>query len=256
MRQWIATPTERGTAALTELVGALGDPGFAAQALAQVRALLPAASLSIYRLGTRPALLMTASTEAHDRTVDCWRAYLSGPIRTDRSLDGDMPGGPARPRVCHVVASEVAPEHRARVYEAHGMAERVSVVRHQADGALLAINFYRHLGQRAFGDAALQDFGEVAGAVLALTEKQLALRQPIASTIAGPGDRDRLLARCPTLTPRELDVCERLLRGLTHDGIAADLGLTVPTVKTYRNRAFQRLGIHFRNELFARLRDA
>jgi DNA-binding CsgD family transcriptional regulator len=38
---------------------------------------------------------------------------------------------------------------------------------------------------------------------------------------------------------------------MTQDGIASDLGLTVPTVKTYRNRAFARLGIHFRNELFA-----
>jgi DNA-binding CsgD family transcriptional regulator len=43
----------------------------------------------------------------------------------------------------------------------------------------------------------------------------------------------------------------RLLRGMTYDGIAADLGLSVPSVKTYRNRAFERLGIHFRNELFA-----
>lgn len=249
MRQWTAAPSQRATAVLTDLVGALGEPGFAAQALAQVRALLPAASLSVYRLGPRPALLMTASTEARDRTVDCWQAYLAGPIDGDRSLQAPSPEGQAR--VCHVVAAEVAPEHRARVYEAHGMAERVSVVRREADGALLAVNFYRHLGQRPFGDAALQDFGEVAGAVLALTEKQLALRQPLAAA----GDRARLLARCPALTPRELDVCERLLRGLTHDGIAADLGLTVPTVKTYRNRAFQRLGIHFRSELFARLRD-
>lgn len=37
---------------------------------------------------------------------------------------------------------------------------------------------------------------------------------------------------------------------MTQDGIASDLGLSVPTVKTYRNRAFARLGIHFRNELF------
>ena len=53
------------------------------------------------------------------------------------------------------------------------------------------------------------------------------------------------------LTPRELDVCARLLVGMTQDGIASDLSLSVPTVKTYRNRAFSRLGIHFRNELFA-----
>ena len=34
-------------------------------------------------------------------------------------------------------------------------------------------------------------------------------------------------------------------------GIADDLALSVASVKTYRARAFDRLGIHFRNELFA-----
>lgn len=53
------------------------------------------------------------------------------------------------------------------------------------------------------------------------------------------------------LTGRERDVCERLLKGWTHDGIAADLRVSPATVKTYRDRAFARLGIHHRNELFA-----
>ncbi|RYF71942.1 MAG: LuxR family transcriptional regulator, partial [Comamonadaceae bacterium] len=48
----------------------------------------------------------------------------------------------------------------------------------------------------------------------------------------------------------------RLLRGLTLEGIAADLDLALPTVKTYRQRAFTRLGIHFRNQLFARVLQA
>ena len=67
-----------------------------------------------------------------------------------------------------------------------------------------------------------------------------------------PALRERLLRAHAALTGRELDVCARLLQGMTHEGIASDLGLSVPTVKTYRNRAFARLGIHFRNELFAR----
>lgn len=62
--------------------------------------------------------------------------------------------------------------------------------------------------------------------------------------------RMRLLQAQPDLTPRELDVCARLLQGMTHEGIACDLCLSLPTVKTYRNRAFARLGIHFRSELF------
>jgi DNA-binding NarL/FixJ family response regulator len=68
--------------------------------------------------------------------------------------------------------------------------------------------------------------------------------------------RKRLLAACPALTPRELDVCERLLLGWSHDGVAADLGLSTATVKTYRTRAFGRLGLHFRSELFARFGTA
>ena len=55
----------------------------------------------------------------------------------------------------------------------------------------------------------------------------------------------------PALNGHELDVCERLLRGWTYDGIAADLGLGLATVKTYRARAFDRLGLHFKSELFA-----
>ena len=65
------------------------------------------------------------------------------------------------------------------------------------------------------------------------------------------GRKDGYVTVGHPVTPRELDVCVRLLRGMTYDGIASDLGLSVPSVKTYRNRAFDRLGIHFRNELFA-----
>jgi len=38
--------------------------------------------------------------------------------------------------------------------------------------------------------------------------------------------------------------------GMTHAGIAADLGIKESTVKTYRSRAFDRLGINFRSQLF------
>jgi len=51
------------------------------------------------------------------------------------------------------------------------------------------------------------------------------------------------------MTVRELDVCERLLTGMTQDGVAADLGLGLSSVKTYRNRAFARLGIRWRSQL-------
>lgn len=61
---------------------------------------------------------------------------------------------------------------------------------------------------------------------------------------------DRLSSLCMGLTPREVQVCARLLSGMTYEGVAIDLGLCLPTVKTYRIRAFGRLGIHFRSQLY------
>jgi DNA-binding CsgD family transcriptional regulator len=136
------------------------------------------------------------------------------------------------------------------------VAERVSIVRQQADDTVFAINFYRHVHQRAFSDGQVAALEGLAPALLALTQKHLALAQLPAPALAGPAVSLQSLAQRlkrinGQLTARELDVCARLLQGMTQEGVAADLGLGLPTVRTYRNRAFARLGIHFRNELFA-----
>lgn len=245
------------------LIDEIGQPGFGTAALEGVQAVLPAASWSVYRLGTDPALLLSASCGVPDTTRDCWRAYLSGPHRADRSF-GPMTLLSARtPHLCHLDAQEAPAEHRAKVYDAHGITERLSLAQ-AAEGGMLAINFYRHAHQPAFGPTALERLGALAPALLAIVRKHVALSGPAASSSADlqamaavPADLEaRLLRLCPTLTAREQAVCVRLLRGLTLEGIAADLELALPTVKTYRQRAFARLGIHFRNELFARVLQA
>lgn len=254
MRHWVP-PAAPEAALLTGLVHALGLPEFRAELLDRVREVVPASSCSVYRLGARPRLFLSGSAGVPDTTRDCWRAYLSGPHRADRSLlPGEGAAASGQPVVSHITAREVPPEHRMRVYEAHGVAERVSVVQRVDDGAVFAVNFYRHAQERPYTDGQLEAFGSVAGAVLALTRKHVALAGG-APDAASPEDlhRRQLLALCPALTARELDVCERLLRGMTQEGVAADLGLSLPTVKTYRNRAFARLGIHFRSELSALL---
>ena len=127
-------------------------------------------------------------------------------------------------------------------------AERLSIAERASDGSVFALNFYRHEHQRPLADRHLADFSELSAALLALAQKHIALVRPAPVADAR---RQRLLAHAPDLTGRELDVCLRLLQGLTQDGTAADLGLSAATVKTYRNRAFARLGIQHRNQLFA-----
>ncbi|MFT3721448.1 helix-turn-helix transcriptional regulator [Pseudorhodoferax sp.] len=256
MRKWTPAAWRHAGApagAMAPLIDSLGEDDFCARLLRQLHPVLPAASWSVYRVGPgcAPRLFMSAALDIPDTTRACWHAYLSGPVRGDRSLRFD-PDAAQRVQLCHITAGEVADEHRARVYEAHGMVERVSIVQHGEDQALFAVNFYRHAHQRALSDAQIGDFEQLAPALLALARKQVALRPPAPPQPPSPEDlRARLLQLDGGLTARELDVCTRLLRGMTQDGIAADLGLSATTVKTYRNRAFARLGIHFRNELFA-----
>jgi DNA-binding CsgD family transcriptional regulator len=53
------------------------------------------------------------------------------------------------------------------------------------------------------------------------------------------------------LTPREREVCERILLGYTSIGIGLDLNIALSSVLTYRKRAYEKLGIAAQNELFA-----
>lgn len=69
---------------------------------------------------------------------------------------------------------------------------------------------------------------------------------------ASPDPGPSLGARFPELTPREVDVLERIADGRTNPQIAAELFLTVPTVKSYVNQVFAKLGVRTRAEAVAR----
>jgi DNA-binding NarL/FixJ family response regulator len=75
-----------------------------------------------------------------------------------------------------------------------------------------------------------------------------ALGSPTLSTTPTPVS---VRERFPDLTPREADVLERIADGRTNPEIAAELFLTVPTVKSYVNQLFQKLGVRSRAEAVA-----
>lgn len=74
-----------------------------------------------------------------------------------------------------------------------------------------------------------------------------------AAAPAEPDPGPALGARFPDLTPREVDVLERIADGRTNPEIAAELFLTVPTVKSYVNQVFAKLGVRTRAEAVARV---
>jgi DNA-binding NarL/FixJ family response regulator len=76
---------------------------------------------------------------------------------------------------------------------------------------------------------------------------------PGSAAPAGADPGRSLGARFPDLTPREVDVLERIADGRTNPQIAAELFLTVPTVKSYVNQVFAKLGVQTRAEAVARV---
>ncbi|PPE68690.1 response regulator transcription factor [Caldimonas thermodepolymerans] len=248
-----SAPAGAPQAALAGVIEGIGEDGFAEHGLRELNRGLPAASWSVYQVwhDRPPVLHLSSSLGVADTTRDCFGAYRDGLYLRDRSFDALRQVAPGHAAVLRMGAED-APneEHRERIYRRHRMIERLSVARREADGSLLAVNLYRHAHQPRFSGDELDAFTTMATSLLAAVRRHLALVESVRQPPWNP--REAMARACPALTQRELDVCERLLRGWSYDGVAADMGLSVATVKTYRARAFERLGLHFRSELFAR----
>lgn len=110
------------------------------------------------------------------------------------------------------------------------------------------VNFYRIASQGRFGDEQRQRLEAIAPAIAA----------SVARHFQGSATPDQTLAtlfatRAPlsALTPRERDVCRRILSGLSSEAISQALGISLHSTLTYRKRAYDRLGISSQSELFA-----
>lgn len=231
-------------AALSGLVGCIGTDAFGSQGLQQLNRWLPAAWWAVYRLldDAPPALHALGSVGVTDRTRQSWQVYRDSLYRFDDSFQAARDHlTQHRIALLHRHSSEIPMRHRAEIYSRNGLRERLSIVTEQAGSGLLAINLFRHESQPAFSDSEIDHVRLLSPVVLSCVERHVALyrqSQPAAG----------VLERLP---PRERAVCERMLKGWTHEGIAADLGISAGAVKTYRDRAFEKLGVRHRNELFA-----
>ncbi|MBL0944488.1 MAG: LuxR family transcriptional regulator [Hydrogenophaga sp.] len=229
---------------LTGFIGTVGADDFGQRALAQLNQLLLVSSWSVFRLhDDRPPSMPASGTYGlPDHTGDSWKTYRESLYQRDQTFVAARDQARHTPEMLvHWNAREIPRPHRERIYTRAGLRERLSLIGRDSEPGLLSVNLYRHEGQRPFSDDEIDAVGSATSLLLACVKRHIALSSVATQT------RSALDA----LTRREREVCERLLKGLTYDGIAADMGVSAGTVKTYRNRAFERLGIHHRNQLFA-----
>lgn len=137
-------------------------------------------------------------------------------------------------------------DYRHQCYTAVRLDDRVSVSDTRNDRTL-RINLYRPAGN-AFTDDEIDRIGDRAPLMLELVRRH-ADQQATSRPNSHAYYHERLAAAAPALTPREADVCAAIIRGVTSEGIALELGVGLNTVLTYKKRAYARLNISSQNQL-------
>ena len=120
-----------------------------------------------------------------------------------------------------------------------GIIDKITVLA-QGDHEVIGINFYRFEENGRFiisEDKLRRDFWTLVSKILLLHYSD---KQPT-----------QLNSPLNSLSGREKEICEAILRGLTTDAIAWELNVASSTVNTYRKRAYEKLGINSKSALFA-----
>jgi DNA-binding NarL/FixJ family response regulator len=136
--------------------------------------------------------------------------------------------------------------YRTHCYTSAGLEDRISLSEAR-NGRTLRVNLYRYRGKAFCSEDAARIF-DSAKLLLALIRRH---DQEASAPALDSSDhcRMRLAAIAPSLPARELDVCTSIVNGVTSEGIALALNVSINTVFTYRKRAYARLGISSQNEL-------
>ena len=166
----------------------------------------------------------------------------------------------------------------ARLGQARHVAARLAELADHVDGDLVATRAAYATALAARDSDALakvshdfEDLGTILYAAEARADAAVLLRRAGKRRDAAAAEQHaaRLLARCEgattppveaitarvRLTPGELDTTRQAAAGRTNKQIAADLHLSVRTIESHLQRAYQKLGISGRHDLAEALRD-
>src|SRR6185369_6478512 len=223
-------PMPNLAAAFAPVVAALGGMSFASELVAALNQSVPVDHVCLMRFADRirPPVLESASWRGGDHVGEVQQAYLAGLYKRDPNLK--LPGKEGVSVHLLDCNSIVDEGYRAACYDRPGLLQRLTVASVDA-GQLLALNLYRLDSTGAFSRNELAQVDALAPLLAALAARHVAtLGMQLRSR--DRGDRieafsARLHAISGSLTPREREVLARVMLGMTSQGIALDLGVSL-----------------------------
>jgi DNA-binding CsgD family transcriptional regulator len=255
--------------AITEVAQAVGRPVFDQKLFELLNRILHIDHCVVFTYSERegPGHLFTRSRMPPEEAEELARDYVTKYYERDPHFAqacGPRSTSEAEP-IRPSFSDEYDSEYRDHFFTRHGLIDKISTVGHVDEGNVYC-NFYR------MGDSGRYSRRDekLLRSVLPLITSLISSHFTIASvTGTGAAQRDGNVARSlvhsvisrgvepfDRLTPREAEICERILVGYTSNGISLDLGIAISSVNTYRRRAYERLGIATQNELFSMCLEA
>jgi DNA-binding CsgD family transcriptional regulator len=142
------------------------------------------------------------------------------------------------------------PAYRAACFDELGLVDRLSALVQVGKGQWVVTHLYRHRSQGPFCSAEVETLCALAPLLTSCAARHYSTDIDGESGYRG-AISDGISDLGPNLTTREREVLLRILDGLTTERIATDLNIRPTTVITYRTRAYDKLGVSSRRELFA-----
>lgn len=244
-------------AALVDAIGSNDPETLASCVLDAVRPMLAAQQCTVFaHEAQRKPRMLSGAAEGGP-----WTAFRCGAVHAREFAAQDalrqvLERKPAAgPVGAILVARQRAAEmphgsYRRECLDEVGLVDRLTLLVRTAESSWLAAHLYRDSAHGCFDDAEVEALVGVATLLARCIARHYAcdldgvasLRGSVSEGVSDLGAK---------LTDREREVLTRILDGVTVNRIAEDLKLRPTTVATYRMRAYEKLGVASRQELFA-----
>lgn len=234
------------------LIEAVGTPDFARTLSREVGMFLPVAQISaFYYDGAQP---ITLFLERHDRPElgqALSTAYVESYYQRDPLLAkaGERRAGAGEP-VFRSIESIEDEDYAKDLFLRGNLSAKLAQIAPFRTGVSYVNLYFRRPGE--VGAANLS--ADFMRAMFDMLQKGLARHLDLTGLGAVSADNYEALLRtlAPALSERECRVCAHTLRGITAEGIGHELAISPETVRTYRKRAYRKLGVTSVAELYQR----
>ena len=241
-----------GSPNLPDVVEAIGTDGFAPRLVALLHEICGADHCAVFEFGQDS--LREVAAENVDESYEA-REYVSRYLdqqywRKDPAIAEVQKRLLKQDLVIHRVdIGRLDTELRGAIFP--HVSDRIVICGRRQE-ATFGVSIIRSNPHPLFSDDAIVCLSDVADLLVSVLAKHADVifhRPNLALALTSLPDVERCIAAKAALPRRETEVCARILYGLSSIGVALDLGISQESVKTYRKRAYKRLGIGSEREL-------